>query len=113
MRAEGVLKVILNVYIVPGMPAKLRDDKYIEVIACEKPPEFTKFLFKLGNKETAKSFFDSILEVMPEADKNASEEKTDTQDQEEEVSASKDDSGSGEEERPEEQLKGTESPRKE
>ena len=47
MRAEGVLRVILNVHVLPGMPCKLRDDKYIEFVACEKPPELTKFLLKV------------------------------------------------------------------
>lgn len=129
MRAEGVLKVILNVQIVAGMPAKLRDDKYIEIIACEKPPAFTKFLFKLGNKENAKAFFDSILLVMPKeeetkgaevkadaskAEASTGEETVDSVETASEPGFSQTQNlDSGEEDRPEDEPEVKESPKKE
>ncbi|KAL2918223.1 Ran-binding protein 3 [Polyrhizophydium stewartii] len=60
MRADGVLRVILNVRIIPGMPHKLRDAKFIEIVACEKPPTLTKFLFKFGNPDAASAFLSAI-----------------------------------------------------
>ena len=70
MRVDGVLRLILNVRIVSKMPCKLRDDKYVEIIACEHPPEFTKFLFKLGNAEQAKLLYDAILNAIPDSSKD-------------------------------------------
>ncbi|KAJ8329468.1 Ran-binding protein 3 [Batrachochytrium dendrobatidis] len=60
MRADGVYRVILNVRILPSMPFHLRDDKYVEAVACEKPPSLTKFLFKFASNEVASSFLSSL-----------------------------------------------------
>ncbi|KAH6594723.1 hypothetical protein BASA50_006399 [Batrachochytrium salamandrivorans] len=64
MRADGVLRVILNVRILPSMPCHLRDDKYVEAVACEHPPTLTKFLFKFANNEVAASFLSSVEESL-------------------------------------------------
>jgi hypothetical protein len=66
MRAEGVLKVILNVRVAAKLPVKLRDEKYIELLACENPPSLTKFLIKVGNPDVAKGLYDAICKVIPE-----------------------------------------------
>ncbi|RKO84690.1 hypothetical protein BDK51DRAFT_50694 [Blyttiomyces helicus] len=49
MRADGVFRLILNVRIVSGMPCKARDEKFVEILACEAPSQITKFLFKVAN----------------------------------------------------------------
>ena len=64
MRAEGVLKVILNVRVTAEMPIKMRDDKFIEIVAFEKQPNFTKFLFKLGNKEKTMQLQEKLLQAV-------------------------------------------------
>eukprot|EP00842_Homolaphlyctis_polyrhiza_P005118 jgi/Hompol1/5607/HPOL_002231-RA len=64
MRSDGVHRVILNVRIIAGLPHKLRDEKYVELIAYEMPlnapsrvaPALTKFLLKFANKDVAAQF---------------------------------------------------------
>ena len=69
MRADGVLRVILNVRVVPQMPCKQRDDKYIEIIASEKPGIFTKFLLRLGSKDGASQLYASIMKILDKVNK--------------------------------------------
>lgn len=47
MRADVVFRVILNVRVNLDLLCNLRDEKYIEMIACETPPEMSKFLLKV------------------------------------------------------------------
>lgn len=64
MRADGILKVILNVKIIPNMPCQQRDEKYVELLACENPPQLTRFLFKFSNKDQAEELIDALQDVL-------------------------------------------------
>lgn len=65
MRAEGVLKVILNVRILKNMPLMHRkDSKFVEFIACETVPDFTKFLVKTGSVDAAEELYRSIKDII-------------------------------------------------
>ena len=70
MRAEGVLRVILNVRLLPRLPLKMRDDKYVEFLACEKGTEWVKFLVKLGNRDAAEALYQAILEIVGQPESN-------------------------------------------
>jgi hypothetical protein len=47
MRTDLVFRLILNVRIIPDLPCILRNEKYLELAACEKPNELTKFLIRV------------------------------------------------------------------
>ncbi|KAJ3088535.1 hypothetical protein HK102_008529 [Quaeritorhiza haematococci] len=49
MRAEGILKVILNVKVIPGMPCEIIQDKYVRFASVteDKPTSLTSFLAKI------------------------------------------------------------------
>jgi hypothetical protein len=65
MRAEGVLKVILNVRILKNMPLMHRkDSRFVEFIACETVPDFTKFLVKTGSVEAAQDLYKAIKDIV-------------------------------------------------
>jgi hypothetical protein len=64
MRSDGVLRVILNVRVQDGMPMSLRNDKYVEFIACEDG-KLVKFLMKLKNAEVATKLESSLSSVIP------------------------------------------------
>ncbi len=66
MRTDQVFRLILNVKLVAGLPSKLRDDKYVDLVACENPPELTKFLFKFGNRDAAEVFAESLESILAE-----------------------------------------------
>lgn len=65
MRADGVLKVILNVRILKNMPLMHRkDSKFVEFIACETVPDFTKFLVKTSSIEVAEDLYRAIKDII-------------------------------------------------
>ena len=65
MRAEGVFKVILNVRILKNMPLMHRkDSKFVEFIACETVPDFTKFLIKTSSVDVAQDLYQAIKDII-------------------------------------------------
>ena len=60
MRADVVFRVILNVRLLPEMPFQLRNEKYLETVACEKPDQVTKFLFRFKNAQEAEECLKQI-----------------------------------------------------
>ncbi len=68
MRCDGVLRLILNVRIQPGMPMHVRNEKYIEFIASENGA-LVKFLMKLKNNEVATKLESSLVSVIPKIQK--------------------------------------------
>jgi hypothetical protein len=66
MRSEGVLRVILNVLIPPGMPMNPRNEKYIEFYAAESATTgMTRFLLKFKNMDVQETWNEALAAVIP------------------------------------------------
>ncbi|KAI8916896.1 hypothetical protein BC831DRAFT_148234 [Entophlyctis helioformis] len=66
MRADGILRVILNVRIPAGMPHVLRNERFIEILTPEpgnaKP---SKLVFRFANSDITSTFFSVLESVIP------------------------------------------------
>ncbi|KAI8614840.1 hypothetical protein BC830DRAFT_349440 [Chytriomyces sp. MP71] len=61
MRAEGVLRLILNVRVLPGMPCQIVQEKYVQFACCEEAGDrLTRFLVKTGNAAAAMKLYNHI-----------------------------------------------------
>ncbi|WFD35875.1 hypothetical protein MCUN1_002743 [Malassezia cuniculi] len=65
MRAEGVLRVVLNVMLFPGMKVNHEQDVFIRFVAMEEKG-LVHLALKLSNKDEAHSFYNSIKEHIPD-----------------------------------------------
>ena len=63
-----MLRVILNVRVQDGMPMSLRNEKYVEFIACEEG-KLCKFLVKCKNHEVASGLESMLAGVIPKLNK--------------------------------------------
>ncbi len=65
MRADGVLRVILNVKLFAGMSCQVAQDRFAKLVALEdgKPVHFA---IKFGNPNAAHSFCEAVAENSPE-----------------------------------------------
>ncbi|KAJ3094114.1 hypothetical protein HK100_006274, partial [Physocladia obscura] len=61
MRAEGVLRLILNVRVIPGMPCQIVQEKYVQ-FACPEDvgDRFARFLVKTANANAAVKLLEHI-----------------------------------------------------
>lgn len=70
MRAEGVLRVVLNVQLFPGMKCGHEQDVFIRFVAMEQNG-LVHFALKVcnanefGNKDDAETFYSAIKEHIP------------------------------------------------
>lgn len=70
MRADGILKVILNVpfnkgtEVFSGMKSSLSSEKFVRITAFEDGKPF-QYSLRTGNPDTAKKLFDAINELIP------------------------------------------------
>ncbi|KAI9321997.1 hypothetical protein BDR26DRAFT_1015480 [Obelidium mucronatum] len=61
MRAEGVLRLILNVRVLPGMPCQIVQDKFVQFSCCEDVgTRLTRFLVKTANENAALKLLNHI-----------------------------------------------------
>ncbi|KAJ3071123.1 hypothetical protein HDU98_005806 [Podochytrium sp. JEL0797] len=60
MRAEGVLRLILNVRVIPGMPCQIVQEKFLQFACPEEGATFTRFLVKTANGNVAERLFNEI-----------------------------------------------------
>lgn len=63
MRSDGVLRVILNVWVQKGMPMQVRNEKYLEFCASEGGG-LLKFLCK-GKSGDVERFGEALKGVVP------------------------------------------------
>jgi Ran-binding protein 3 len=63
MRSDGVLKVLLNCYLLPGMTC-LVSDKFVRFIAIEEGKLLT-YVFKLGSTKAAIELGEAIRQNIP------------------------------------------------
>ncbi|KAJ3009543.1 UNVERIFIED_CONTAM: hypothetical protein HDU68_002622 [Siphonaria sp. JEL0065] len=61
MRAEGVLRLILNARVLEGMPVQIVQEKFIQFACCEDgTPGLTRFLVKTANENAALKLYNHI-----------------------------------------------------
>lgn len=65
MRADGVLRVILNVVLFPGMLCELEQEKYIRIVAMEAEG-LSHFAIRLANQGEAAALLHALREHIPE-----------------------------------------------
>ncbi|TIA88177.1 hypothetical protein E3P99_02725 [Wallemia hederae] len=68
MRADGVLRVILNVVLFPKMPVQLAQDKFIRFSAPNEENKLEHFTVKFGNAKLAQEAYDKINESIQDDD---------------------------------------------
>lgn len=66
MRAEGVLRLILNVALFPGMSVEIAQDKFIRFVAMEDG-KLQHFAVKVSNGAAGQSLFGAIKHHIPAA----------------------------------------------
>lgn len=65
MRADGVLRVILNVVLFPGMLCEQEQEKYIRIVAMEAEG-LSHFAIRLANQAEAAALLHALREHIPE-----------------------------------------------
>ncbi|CAG8589658.1 20287_t:CDS:2, partial [Dentiscutata erythropus] len=66
MRADGVLRVILNIALFHGMSVERSQEKFVRVVAFEGTNTTpVHFAIKLSNTNVADDLYDAILEAIP------------------------------------------------
>ncbi|CAG8645133.1 17250_t:CDS:2, partial [Cetraspora pellucida] len=68
MRADGVLRVILNISLFHGMSVERSQEKFVRIVAFEGTSTTpVHFAIKLSNTNAADDLYDAILEAIPTA----------------------------------------------
>ncbi|KAF0496001.1 hypothetical protein F8M41_021086 [Gigaspora margarita] len=71
MRADGVLRVILNIALFNGMSVEKLQEKFVRIVAFEGTSTTpVHFAIKLSNANAADDLFDAILEAIPISSKS-------------------------------------------
>ncbi|CAG8759960.1 11536_t:CDS:2, partial [Gigaspora rosea] len=71
MRADGVLRVILNIALFNGMSVEKLQEKFVRIVAFEGTNTTpVHFAIKLSNANAADDLFDAILEAIPASSKS-------------------------------------------
>ncbi|KAG4105357.1 PH domain-like protein [Neocallimastix lanati (nom. inval.)] len=65
MRAEGILRVILNERIIPGMKFSIIQDKYISFAAISDSKTIKKYLVKCGSTMSANELYQALVKAIP------------------------------------------------
>ncbi|KAG4091988.1 PH domain-like protein [Neocallimastix lanati (nom. inval.)] len=65
MRAEGILRVILNERIIPGMKFSVIQDKYISFAAISDAKTIKKYLVKCGSTMSANELYQALVKATP------------------------------------------------
>ncbi|CAG8665063.1 11931_t:CDS:10 [Rhizophagus irregularis] len=67
MRADGVLKVILNVALFNGISVERAQEKFVRLVAFEGPDNIPVHLaIKVGNPIAADELYDAIMDAIPQ-----------------------------------------------
>ncbi|GBB86883.1 hypothetical protein RclHR1_13300002 [Rhizophagus clarus] len=67
MRADGVLKVILNVVLFNGMSVERAQEKFVRLVAFEGADHIPVHLaIKVGNPSAADELYDAIMDAIPQ-----------------------------------------------
>ncbi|PWN52852.1 hypothetical protein IE53DRAFT_246843 [Violaceomyces palustris] len=67
MRADGVLRVILNVPLFAGMKCELAQDRFVRIVTLEEG-KLVHFAIKLGNPGAAAAFYQALQDTIPSAE---------------------------------------------
>lgn len=70
MRAEGVLRLILNVSLFPGMQVELAQDKFVRFVGLEDG-QLIHFALKVSNPAAGTGLFRAIKAQIPPKDQPA------------------------------------------
>lgn len=65
MRAEGILRVILNENIIPGMKFSIIQDKYISFAAISETKTIKKYLVKCKTTMSANELHQALIKAIP------------------------------------------------
>ncbi|CAO1618307.1 unnamed protein product [Sympodiomycopsis kandeliae] len=72
MRAEGVLRLILNVALFSGMKVELAQDKFVRFVAIENEDQLVHFALKVSNPVAANALYQAITSSIPDKQKGKS-----------------------------------------
>ncbi|TIA80269.1 hypothetical protein E3P98_02796 [Wallemia ichthyophaga] len=83
MRADGVLRVILNVALFPKMPVQLAQDKFVRFSAPSEDNRLEHFTVKFGNAKLAEQAYKSIMGCVDDMKEEEKEEENEEEKEEE------------------------------